>query len=67
MLAIVREGRTGMGAGDLRFCDPQMCNWIAPDFDDTPQDVIDSFYEGENDDEFFGPMASGDGAAADAP
>ena len=27
--AIVREGRTGMGAGDLRFCDPEMCNWIA--------------------------------------
>ena len=41
--------------------------WMAPDFDDTPQDVIDSFYEGENDDELFGPMASGDGAAADAP
>ena len=28
------------------------------DFDDTPQDVIDSFYEGENDDELFGPSIS---------
>ena len=28
--------------------------WIAPDFDDTPQDVIDSFYISDNDEELFG-------------
>ncbi|MDE0269267.1 MAG: type II toxin-antitoxin system prevent-host-death family antitoxin [Acidimicrobiaceae bacterium] len=28
--------------------------WIAPDFDDTSQDVIDSFCTSDNDEELFG-------------
>ena len=28
--------------------------WLAPDFDETPQDVIDSFYESDSDDYLFG-------------
>ena len=37
--------------------------WIADDFDETPQDLIDSFYESESDDYLFGdPLARADGS-----
>lgn len=40
--------------------------WVADDFDETPQDVIDSFYENESDEELFGSLYRRDGEAAGA-
>ena len=40
--------------------------WIADDFDDTPQDVIDSFYSSNTDEELFGTGATAGSGHADA-